>query len=303
VTPVPSSLEAPVEARYGPPMTSPAILFPSRLGVWWQTDYWHAREALSVARDVEALGYGSFFFPEGAGKDSLIQASVFLAATHELVVGTGIANIYLRNALAAEGAGRTLTALYPGRFVLGLGVSHASTVEGRFGQRYGPPLATMRGYLERMEDFPADVEPGAGRPPRLLAAFGPKMLQLAAGAADGVHPYLVTPEQTRTTREAVGPDKWVVTELAMALGGDKDDPLRRAKNHLQFYLQMPNYRESWLRQGFDDSDFEGGGSERLVRSLVATGSGDDVVKAVFAHLEAGADHVVVQPLGDNARTQ
>ena len=279
-------------------MTRAEISFPSRLGVWWRTDNWPTRDALSVAGEIEELGYGSLFFPEGAGKDSLIQASTFLAATSQLVVGTGIANIYLRNALASEGAGRTLTALHPGRFVLGLGVSHKSTVEGRFGQVYGPPVATMRGYLERMENFPADVEPGAGRAPRLLAAFGPKMLELAAAAADGVHPYLVTADQTRTTREAVGPDKWVVTELAVALGGDTDDQLRRAREHLHLYLQLPNYRQSWLRQGFDESDFEGGGSERLVRSLVGLGSADEAAERVRAHLEAGADHVVVQPLGD-----
>ena len=219
--------------------------------------------------------------------------------TSELVVGTGIANIYLRNALAAEGAGRTLTGLYPGRFVLGLGVSHASTVEGRFGEHYGRPIATMRGYLERMENFPAGVEPGAGRAPRLLAALGPRMIELAAAAADGVHPYLVTAEQTRATREAVGPDRWVVTEVAVAVGGDPDDQLRRARDHLHLYLQLPSYRRSWLRQGFTESDFEGGGSERLVRSLVGLGSADEAAAAVLAHVRAGADHVVVQPLGDD----
>jgi probable F420-dependent oxidoreductase len=279
-------------------MTRAAISFPARLGVWWRTDNWPTPEALSVAGEIEELGYGSIFFPEGAGKDALIQASAFLGATRELVVGTGIANIYLRNALAAEGAGRTLTALYPGRFVLGLGVSHSSTVEDRFGEHYGKPIATMRGYLERMENFPADVEPGAGRAPRLLAALGPKMLELAAAAADGVHPYLITADQTRTTREAVGPDKWVVTELAVAIGGDTDDQLRRAREHLHLYLQLPNYRQSWLRQGFGEADLEGGGSERLIRSLVGLGSADEAAKAVLAHLDAGADHVVVQPLGD-----
>jgi probable F420-dependent oxidoreductase len=149
-----------------------------------------------------------------------------------------------------------------------------------------------------MENFPADVEPGADRAPRLLAALGPKMLELAAAAADGVHPYLVTAEQTRTTREALGPDKWVVTELAVALGGDTDDQFRRARHHLHLYLQLPNYRQSWLRQGFTESDFEDGGSERLVRALVGLGSLDEVTKAVHSHLDAGADHVVVQPLGD-----
>ncbi|EFC86791.1 hypothetical protein [Parafrankia sp. EUN1f] len=125
------------------------------------------------------------------------------------------------------------------------------------------------------------------------------MIELAAAASDGVHPYLVTVDQTRATREAVGPDKWVVTEVAVAAGGDIDDQLRRARDHLRLYLRLPNYRRSWLRQGFAESDFEDGGSERLVRSLIGLGSVDEAAGAVLAHLEAGADHVVVQPLGDD----
>jgi probable F420-dependent oxidoreductase len=215
------------------------------------------------------------------------------------VVGTGIANIHVRLPSAAETGARTLTALYPGRFVLGLGVSHGPLVERGMGGVYQKPLATMRTYLERMAAVPEQIEPGVGRPPRLLAALGPKMIELSGSHADGAHPYLVLPEQTRVTRGILGADKWIVSEQAVAVGGDDADRLRRAHQHLEVYSGLPNYRNSWLRQGFDESDLVRGGSDRLARAVVGMGSVHDAAKMVTAHLDAGADHVVIQVLGDN----
>ena len=255
-------------------------------------------EAQQVARDIEALGYGSLFYGEAYGKETLTQAGAFLAGTERLVVGTGIANIHARDPIAAESGGRTLTALHPGRFVLGLGVSHAPLVERGRGGTYAKPLATMRDYLERMAAVAEDVEPGAGRPTRLLAALGPKMIELSGTAADGAHPYLVLPGQTRVTRDALGPDKWVVSEQAVALGVDHDDALRRAHDHLEIYSGLPNYRNSWLRQGFEESDLVRGGSDPLAEALVGTGDPQTAAASITAHLDAGADHVVVQVLGD-----
>lgn len=274
------------------------IDFPSRIGVWWTSDSWSIRDAQQVVRDIEEMGYGSLFYGEAYGKETLTQAGAFLAATERLVVGTGIANIHARDPIAAESGGRTLTALHPGRFVMGLGVSHAPLVERGRGGRYEKPLATMRDYLERMAAVSEQVEPGVGRPARLVAALGPKMIELAGAETDGVHPYLVTPAQTRVTREALGADKWVVSEQAVALGDDAEDALRRAHNHLEIYSGLPNYRNSWLRQGFDESDLVRGGSERLAKALVGMGDVETVAASVTAHLDAGADHVVVQALGD-----
>ena len=254
-------------------------------------------DAQAVARDVEALGYGSLFLPEVVGKECLTQSAAFLAATDRLVVGTGIANIHVRIPSAAETGARTLTALYPGRFVLGLGVSHAPLVEYAMGGVYQKPLATMRRYLEQMAAVPEQIEPGVGRPPRLLAALGPKMIELSGELADGAHPYLVTPEQTGVTREILGPDKWVVSEQAVSISGDDGQQLAHAHSHLDVYSGLPNYRNSWLRQGFDESDLVRGGSERLARKVVAMGTADAAAAAVQAHLDAGADHVVVQALG------
>ena len=271
--------------------------FPASIGVWWASETWAMPDAQDVAREIEGLGYGSLFLPEVTGKECLTQSAAFLAATERLVVGTGIANIHARAASAAESGARTLNALYPRRFVLGLGVSHAPLVEQGFGSVYAKPLATMRTYLDKMAAVPEAIEPGAGRPVRLLAALGPKMIELSGTHADGAHPYLVTPEQTRVTRELLGPDKWVVSEQAVVVGGDAEEQLRYAHAHLETYSMLPNYRNSWLRQGFDESDLVHGGSDRLARGLVGMGSVDDAAASVRAHLDAGADHVVVQVLG------
>ena len=232
----------------------PRIDFPSRIGVWWGAMSWPMPAAQEVAREIEALGYGSLFIPEVGLKDCLVESAALLDATEKLVIGTGIANIHARLPTAAEGGGRTLTALHPGRFVLGLGVSHGPLVENMFGLSYDKPLATMRTYLERMAALPDFIEPGVGRPTRLLAALGPKMIELSGTMADGAHPYLVSPEQTATTREILGPDKWVVSEQAVVVGEDAEEQLRRAHLHLEVYSGLPNYRNSWLRQGFDTGE-------------------------------------------------
>ncbi|MEU8148959.1 LLM class F420-dependent oxidoreductase [Nonomuraea sp. NPDC048901] len=199
-----------------------------------------------------------------------------MAATERLVVATGIANIHARIPSAAETGGRILSALHPGRSVLGLGISHAGFMKHATGGTYVKQLSMMRSYLERMDAVSPAIEPGAARPARLLAAVGPKMIELSGSGAD----------------------PWIVSEQAVAIGEDREDQLRRAHAHIGMYLQAPNYRNSWLRQGFDETDFVPGGSDRLVRALVGMGSAEDAAAAVTAHLYAGADHVVVQILGD-----
>lgn len=274
------------------------IDFPSRVGIWWASETWPMPAAQEVAQEIEALGFGSLFIPEIGGKDAMVESAAFLSATRKLVVGTGIANIHVRLPETAEGGGRTLTALYPGRFAFGLGVSHGPMVQHRFGLTYDKPLSTMRTYLDRMAALPEAVEPGSGRPARLLAALGPKMIELSGTAADGAHPYLTTPQHTASAREILGPDKWLVPEQAVVLGGDDDEQMRRAHLYLQIYTGLPNYRNNWLRLGYDGSDFVPGGSERLARGLVGMGTVEQAVATVTAHLDAGADHVLVQVLGD-----
>lgn len=275
------------------------ISFSSRVGVWWTSDGWSINEVIARAREIEQLGYASLFYGEAGGKEAFTQAAVLLGGTERLVVGTGIANIHARSAPAGEAGARTLGALHPGRFVLGLGVSHAPLVERSYAGSYSKPLSTMREYLQTMDSVAAGIEPGGQRPARLLAALGPKMIELSGTAADGAHPYLVTPEHTASTREQLGPDKWVVSEQAVALTTDRETGLRRAHQHLDIYSQLPNYQKSWLRQGFDESDLVVGGSDRLAAGMVAMGDAEALAAHVKRHLDAGADHVVVQVLGDD----
>jgi len=164
----------PVPKREEHTVSRARIDFPSRIGVWWASDTWPMQAAQDVAREIESLGYGSLWLPEVGLKDCLVESAAFLAATDRLVVGTGIANIHARVAGTMEGAGRTLTALHPGRFVLGLGVSHGPLVKNMLGGTYEKPLSTMRDYLDRMAALPEAIEPGSGRPPGCSRLWAPK---------------------------------------------------------------------------------------------------------------------------------
>lgn len=269
--------------------------------MFWGSDRWPIHRSLDVVREIESLGFGSLFFPEGSGKDSLVQAAAFLSATERLIVGTGISNVHLRHPTLAEGGARTLSALHPGRFVLGLGVSHREAVETTFGLDYGSPLATMRAYLAKMDELSPEIEPESIRAPRLLAALGPRLMEVAVSYADGVHSYLTSPHHTHETRVKIGADRLLVVEQSLALTEVGTDALELARAHLAPYLRLQNYRQSWLRQGFSEADLCNGGSERLVRSIVAVGPIETVARTVEEHLQAGADQVVIQPLRANTR--
>ncbi|MHB8339571.1 MAG: LLM class F420-dependent oxidoreductase [Mycobacteriales bacterium] len=273
--------------------------FPGRVGIWTG-----AFEALppprlgQVAAELDELGYASLWFGEAYGREAFTHAALLLAVTRRATVATGIANIYARDAMAMNAAARTLTATHPGRFLLGLGVSHAPLVERMRGHEYRSPVATMRTYLDAMDAAPFVAADGSGPPPRVLAALGPRMLDLARDRALGAHPYLVTPEHTRAARVRLGPEPVLAVEQAVALTTDRDLALRRAHDHLEIYTGLPNYRNSWTRLGFAEEDFVRGGSERLAEALVAWGDVDAIRSAVAAHLEAGATQVCVQVLGD-----
>ena len=191
----------------------------------------------------------------------------------------------------AQGA-RTLEEAFPGRFVLGIGVSHAPSVAAR-GGTYGQPVAQMRAYLDAMDAAPW-AGPTTDRPPLLLAALGPRMLDLAAERADGAHPYFVPVEHTRIARERLGPDPVLVTEVTAVVD---DDPVRARETARAFaarYLALANYASNLRRLGYREDDIADGGSDRLVEAVIARGSAEAVAGRVREHLEAGADHVVVQ---------
>jgi probable F420-dependent oxidoreductase len=250
-----------------------------------------------AARRLEALGFGAIFVGERiGGKEAMAHQAVLLAATDHIVTGTGIANVWSRHPAAMQGGAATLADAYPGRFVLGLGVSHAAMVD-RSGLTYEKPLAHMTRYLDEM-DAAAATGPVAEVPvPRLLAALRPRMLALARDRADGAHPYFVPPTHTPLAREALGADKLLVPEQAVVLSTDPDTARRVARQHMELYLQLPNYVNNLRHLGFTDEDVSAGGSDRLVDAIVAWGDEAAVAARVRELLDSGADHVLLQPLG------
>jgi probable F420-dependent oxidoreductase len=252
-------------------------------------------QAKEAVAEIEELGYAALWFGEAQGREAFTNASMLLSATSRLVVATGIANIFVRDAWATNAAAKTLAGAYPDRFVLGLGVSHRPMVEMR-GHDYRSPLSTMRAYLKDMREAQFMAVPPEHDPPCILAALGPKMLELSRDLADGAHPYLVTPQHTAEARKILGKGPLLAVEQAVAPTDDREEALRLARSHLSRYMRLPNYRNSWLRQGFREDDLSGEGGERLAEGLVAWGSESDIRKRVSEHLSAGADQVCVQVL-------
>ena len=268
------------------------------IGVWtFAQESMPAERSGDIAAELEALGYAAMWLPEAWGREAFTNAGLMLAATSTLTIATGIANIWARDAVAANNAAKTLNAAYNDRFVLGLGVSHRPLVERLRGHEYVSPVTAMREYLTAMDAAPMMAPEGERRIAKVVAALGPKMLEIGATLADGVHPYLVTPEHTARAREAVG-EKFVGVEQAVVLGQSREEFLKRAHAHLGFYTGLENYTNTWRRLGFGDEDFVRGGSERLCETLVVHGDEAAVLARVNEHRRAGADHVCLQVLSD-----
>jgi probable F420-dependent oxidoreductase len=271
-----------------------------RVGAWLGTiGMLPAAEERAAVRAIEAAGYDTLWFGENPfNKEALSHAALLLDATERVTVATGIASIWLRSPESAANGAATLAEAHPGRFVLGLGVSHAPTVEV-IGRHYAKPLTRMREYLDAMDAVqyraPAPPEPA----PRVLAALAPKMLALARDRTQGAHPYLVTPGHTKQARATLGDGPVLAPEQSFVLERDPARARAIARDHLAFYLTLPNYCDNWLRSGFEEADLADGGSDRLVDGLVAWGDEDAVRGRLEEHVAAGADHVALQPLGDD----
>ncbi len=266
-------------------------------GLWtFSLDRQPWTRARVAAEEIEAMGWAAIWVPEATNRNAFVNATLLLGATSTVTVATGIAPIHNRDAVATANGQRTLDEAFPGRFLLGLGVSHQWLVEEVRGGVYSRPVATMGAYLDAMDAAPFSAYPPAAPGRRVLAALGPRMLALAAEKADGAHPYLTGPEHTRAARDVLGPGKILAPEQKVVLETDSGEARRVARMHLQGYLAQPNYRRSFQRQGFTDDDLEHGGSDRLVDSVVAWGTADDAARRISAHLDAGASHVAVQVL-------
>jgi probable F420-dependent oxidoreductase len=272
------------------------------LGLWTMyLDAVSPERSAETAREIESLGYAALWYPEAWGREALTNAGLLLSSTSTLIVASGIANIWGRDAVAASNGAKTLSAAYGERFVLGLGVSHEPLVERLRGHEYKTPLSAMREFLLAMDKAPMFADEGSTRVARVLAALGPKMLELAATLADGALPYLVTPEHTALARESLG-EQFLAVEQAVVFGQSREEYLRRAHEHLEIYTGLDNYRASWRRLGFGEDDFVRGGSERLCEAMVVHGDESAVLERVTQHRDAGADHVCLQVLSADIAT-
>lgn len=250
------------------------------IGIWCRR-----QDGTDAVEEIEALGFSALWI---GGSPSLAQARPFLERSSSLLVATGILNVWQHEPGDVAAQHAELTREFPGRFWLGIGIGHPEATSD-----YTRPLATMRGFFDGLD---------AGTPPvlrdeRVAAALGPKMLDLAAERSLGAHPYFTTPEHTRFARERMGPDALLAPEQAVVLERDEETGRRLAREYVGRYLRMRNYTSNLLRFEFSERDIADGGSDRLVDAVVPHGSPERIADVVRAHLDAGADHVCVQPLG------
>jgi probable F420-dependent oxidoreductase len=266
-----------------------------RVGVWSFALQAHgAADERAALEEYEALGYRSTWFPESIGsKEAFSHAAILLAASSRMLIATGIANIYARDPMAMANGARALAEAYPGRFVLGIGVSHAPSVTSR-GSVYGRPIERMTAYLDAMDAAGYASPVGADPVPVVLAALGPRMLDLAAARTDGAHPYFVPVEHTVLAREHLGSEPCLAVEQTVVLTRDRARARETARAFAARYLAAENYANNLRRMGWGEEDLAAGGSDRLLDAVVVQGDAGAVAARVRAHLDAGADHVCVQ---------
>lgn len=269
-----------------------------KLGLWYFFDGMSSADAAVAAQRVESLGYGTLWIPETVGKSPVVLSSWLLANTKKLNVATGIINIYNREPGVTMAAQKSLAEQSGGRFLLGMGVSHKPLVEGVRGLEYGPPVKTMRKYLEGMASAPYNAFPPRETPPTLIAALGPKMLELAAKACTGAHPYFSSPDHTRMARDIMGPDAWLCVEQKVIFETDPIKARNLARPVAKIYHRLPNYRNNWLRMGLTEDDIDNL-SDKFIDTTFAWGDIKAIKARISEHMEAGATHVCVQPVNPN----
>lgn len=272
-----------------------------RIGIWtFALDIQPGQKAREIAGEIEELGYSAIWIPEAMGREAMTNAALLLSGTKKAVIATGIASIWARDAMACAAAQKTLCEAFDGRFLLGLGVSHAPMVAVR-GQEYNKPLTAMRKYLDAMDAAPFMAVAPAEAPKRVLAALHPKMLELARERANGSHTYFVPPEHTAWARERLGTEAILAVEQTVVLETDAQRAREIGRRFMSVYLGLPNYVRNLKRLGYTDEDISNGGSNRLVDAIVAWGDEEAIRRRIQAHLDAGASHVCVQVLDADPR--
>jgi probable F420-dependent oxidoreductase len=267
-----------------------------KLAVWINTIGYRSADLVVFARRLEGWGYGTLWINDGMGSDPMVLAARILAGTERLQVALGVANIYSRDPTMMTGAQYGLNEQWGGRFLLGMGISHSFIVEGMRGHSYAKPVPTMRAYLEAMAAIKYGGQPPAEKPLIVIAALGPKMLELARTMADGAHPFATTPGHTAMAREILGPDKLLLVEQKVLLESDPDKARAIGRGIVSGLAGLPNYRNSFGRMGLTDEDFANGVSDRAADALLAWGDEGAIRRRIREHHDAGADQVAIQLL-------
>jgi probable F420-dependent oxidoreductase len=259
------------------------------LGIWMPPPARIGIDPARYGRQIEDAGFTSVWYPGMNSAADLAAVEPALAHTETLILGTGIASVWTWRAAELAAEADRLTATYDGRFILGLGVSHAPAVEAT-GQAYVKPYTKMVQFLDELPPTAAPV---------VLAALGPKMLELSRDRTAGAHPYFTPPAHTAFAREVLGPEPLLIPEIAVSLWPGAEGAAQ-ARDYARFYLRLPNYTSNLRRFGYTDADIEGAGSDRLMSDIVPNGA-EASVSRIREHLQAGADHVLVQLIGDGGR--
>ncbi len=267
-----------------------------KLGVFTFTDAMDASQLADLATRVEGLGYSTLWYPEAFNYETFAVGGYLLGHSKKLIVASGIANIYARDPAASAMGHNSLNALYGGRFVLGLGVSHAPLVSDLRGHQYKQPVATMRTYLDQMDKAWAAMNSTPKVKQVVLAALGPNMSKLSAERTLGAFPYNITPDQVALSRAAMGPNSAVICEQKVLLCSDPVLARKTARASLAPYMPLPNYFQNWFRLGFNEADLKEGGSDRLMDAMVLWGDAGQIKAKLTVYFERGADQVVIQPI-------
>jgi len=261
-------------------------------GVWNASlRYGDPKQAAESAAELEGLGYTAAWLPD-VGGDVFGAVANVLGETKTFVVATGILNVWMHTPDEAAAGFNELVDAHGPRFLMGIGISHQPFIDLKAPGTYQKPLATMGAYLDGLDAAPRPVPADS----RVIAALGPKMLELARDRTRGSHPYLANPQHTAVAREVLGAGPLLAPEQPVVLETDADAARVIARTHLATYLTLPNYVNNLLRLGLSDEDVRDGGSDRLVDSIVVWGDEATIAARVQEHRDAGADHVCIQVL-------
>jgi probable F420-dependent oxidoreductase len=265
-----------------------------RIGVWWSGSWQVADDPnLSVAAELDALGYGALWSSGGFDRGFPPSFERLLASAPRIPVASGIISMWTAAPADVGPAVAELEDAYPGRFLFGVGASHSAIVGD-----YSRPYSRMVEYLDELDALETPVPVDR----RVLAALGPRMLELSAERAAGAHPYFVPVEHTEFARSILGPSPMLATEVAVVLETDPTAARALAREYASIYLGLPNYTQNLRTFGYDDDDINDGGSDRLIDALIPWGSADTIAARLSEHFDAGADHVCVQVVSESGRT-